>query len=492
MKHIKLFILANIFVLFSSVQLFANQSVRVEVFVYDELNFSAVQFQKVEIFNQLGVEISSTFTDTNGFALLQFSGNISGQTSYYVVTYAFCGEEIISYQEQISVADTVSVQFHICNNSPPSDLCFAAILVIQDEASDTVAFVDISFGYAETSLWSFGDGSMSVGSPQYHHFSEDGEYEVCLQIEDDASFCFSSTCTNLTIGEQFTDSIYGKVKAGPNLLPEGYAVLYSVADILFDIVEVSPINSGYFSFLVPRDKEYAIQFFPEFDYNYNYFPVYFPTYYSESETWETTEFVSSYPQNNLGIIQLLSYDEMVYGHGAINGEVTNNASAINQKPKVAMLYNLNNQLIKAQLVDEFGKFRFEEIPFGQYYIRIEVAGKISEIATVYISEAQPDVSTPVFYINEYDVVLDVELIEAPKIECKISPQPASDILTIEFNNRCSGKIIFYNQSMQVVDNVSIKAQKLQFDVSSWSSGLYFAIVQKNDGTTKAIKFIVSN
>lgn len=77
-------------------------------------------------------------------------------------------------------------------------------------------------------------------------------------------------------------------------------------------------------------------------------------------------------------------------------------------------------------------------------------------------------------------------------EIKIYPNPASDVLRIEFQKQFSGVISIYDHTLREVFKQDIKENSYgeKLDISILKSGIYIILFKENDGNTSANKIII--
>ena len=64
----------------------------------------------------------------------------------------------------------------------------------------TFQFIDESWGDPDTWVWEFGDGTSSGDQNPLHTYADEGIYQVCLTIYNDADTCESTFCEELWVG----------------------------------------------------------------------------------------------------------------------------------------------------------------------------------------------------------------------------------------------------------------------------------------------------
>jgi len=65
----------------------------------------------------------------------------------------------------------------------------------------TFQFIDESWGNPDTWVWEFGDGTTSGDQNPLHTYADEGTYQVCLTIYNDADTCESTYCEEIWVGE---------------------------------------------------------------------------------------------------------------------------------------------------------------------------------------------------------------------------------------------------------------------------------------------------
>ena len=150
---------------------------------------------------------NTVFTDSSGFYSDLFNANTGDNGMVLVSTYG-CGvylEDTISYSQSNT---SLTIDFAICEDSTSSE-CQAMFLAYPDSNNlMTYYFQDISTtpsGAISSWYWNFGDSITSTLQNPIHTYSEDGEYLVCLTINDSVNMCESTYCQLVRAGNWFPD-----------------------------------------------------------------------------------------------------------------------------------------------------------------------------------------------------------------------------------------------------------------------------------------------
>ena len=132
-------------------------------------------------------------------------------------------------------ADTCELE--ICKEVDLSDSC----LLLQSEFTAqvnsnerTVEFTNQSSGEYSYILWGFGDGNTSTEMNPEHTYSQDGIYNVCLVLRDEATGCSDYHCFEVEVGNV----------SAPQIRKQKEWVLYP-----------NPITNGQNSFYLQRRQQ---------------------------------------------------------------------------------------------------------------------------------------------------------------------------------------------------------------------------------------------
>lgn len=168
--------------------------------------YTACQVNVTSAYSVQNNILTCTFTDQSSNALSWFWDFGDGNTSIAqnpVHTYADSGTyNVCLIASDNCGSDTSCQKVTVCHLTQPGFSSVANLL--------NVVFTDTS-KYADSWLWSFGDGNTSMVQHPTHTYAQNGTYNVCLTTNNT---CYSdSTCRSITVNDNTGVS---KLKAQEN------------------------------------------------------------------------------------------------------------------------------------------------------------------------------------------------------------------------------------------------------------------------------------
>lgn len=297
--------------------------------------------------------------------------------------------------------------------------------------SRNISFVNQSYGENPVYTWDFGDGTTSSETAPVHTYNAAGEYTVKLRI-DTPQGCTDSTLTTIQILPPI--NLSGNVYAGESPISLGHVYLYRLNGIeQVELVGKSTLSEGFFEFLELAPGNYFVQAIPEYTFPYPVIPFYYPVYSGGSTRWQAADIfnTSSLPQDvslNLGF-----YDDFFTGEAAVYGSVSQSGKS-DDRPLIFYLSDGDEVIYRFTIPEENGRFSFEDIPFGDYTLIPERAGKTSESFDIQLSADHPEEADIVFLETDQTIKPDLsaagEKIRNNKLV--IHPNPASNYLVIRY------------------------------------------------------------
>ena len=203
---------------------------------------------------------------------------------------------------------------------------------------------------------------------------------------------------------QNNNSVSGNIYIGENLLPKGKIyLLENETKGRFKNAKPHSVNLGKYSYNNLTTGNYTMFIIPEPEYNFHYYPKYLPTYIGSTHKWEKSKNIEISSKNIELDHQLLSFPESFYGQKIIFGEVTfdRNSKVFINIPVVIFLLDKNKIPMDFRVIDRnIGKFEFENLPNGNYYIYPESPGINSEEFSVSINDEYDQEKSINFYAEE--------------------------------------------------------------------------------------------
>lgn len=367
--------------------------------------------------------------------------------------------------------------------------CEAAFTIEHEyPQSKLVSFINQSVGNNFASSWNFGDGASSTETNPQHEYTGPGIFTVTLSIST-SDLCSDTLSSNLEILPPL--KLSGSVMAGTNKLKLGNVFLYKKETSgELSIFDHTTLETGNFNFSGLTPGSYFVQAIPDLDFPYPVIPNYFPTYSGEEVNWpEATIFETTILPDSVQI-NLLHFDDFFDGEASISGKVVPNQGPQNF-PVIIYLSDETNTLMSYKIPDEQNEFEFLEIPYGNYNIYPEKAGKAGQAFAVELTAEKPGSHGIIFNETENAIIPDLTAIEEiDKPAVFLSPNPASDFVVIEtsLESRNQNNLTIHAMDKKIVARFAFTGKKLKIDVSSFQNGLY--ILALNTETLNTFKMLI--
>jgi PKD repeat protein len=331
--------------------------------------------------------------------------------------------------------------------------CQALIQYSNVPGSMNVDFFGLSTGTAPfTYAWDFGDGSTSTVQNPSHLYSTIAtgpvNFSVTLTVTD-ATGCTSTATESVTvfganIGGQITGYLW---KDTFNFIPADglvYLIEYDSTNGSLTAIDTVPTQQGLFNFINVPAGDYLVKAALETtDPDY---ANYLPTYYVQSLSWNTAQYVGPAPFGLVFIdIQLVAGNNpggpgfigglVVNGAGRpVNGNQTLVENIFNMDPiegVSVLLLDANGNAVTHTTTDEDGAYSFNGIAMGTYNVHVEEVGKVTFPATVVV-DADNKTHTEVHFTVHESMVTLTGVYEVSNIEgLNVFPNPVSDAATVQ-------------------------------------------------------------
>jgi hypothetical protein len=286
------------------------------------------------------------------------------------------------------------------------------------------------------------------------------------------------------------DSIikYITVPGNTSLLPQGIIVLYKKATSgFFMLADANIISNGLFSFEQLSTGKYMIYAMPHIYYT----DKYLPTYYVNKLHWADAQIINL-NSNAYGLtLQMVSVNSLETGPCKIIGKVvyTGTAQAEQTALKSAtsvsypvILYTGSGAVITSVTPDESGNFTFENLPYGNYIVRIEYPNITSDDLTVNLSPESPEASNLEFVIDasamsvsslskETDMI--VYNVSAGQIAVRLSKGGKYNVSIIDI----TGRTLLMNSQTNFEPNID-----KTITIGAIPKGMYILKLQNNANT----------
>ena len=204
--------------------------------------------------------------------------------------------------------------------------------------------------------WTFGDNSyISINNPEHIYNPLYKNTNTCLYITTKYG-CNSSICKKLIPSPK--NSLFGNINLTSDPTSEWYVIAFQKQNNQFMPVDQSSMDNNNFEFTEIKNGEYIFYAMPE-EKDDNYFP----TYFVNSLYWQKAT-VIPVDTNTFDIdIHLQPITFNLTGIATITGRLVNAQGNV-----PIILAGKNHNPLTYTLTSSNGKFKFNDLPFGEYYI----------------------------------------------------------------------------------------------------------------------------
>ncbi len=468
--------------------------------------------------DSLEISYLSEDVDCYGDASGSIDIDVSGGQSPYVYNWSdgltqpdlynlTAGNYIVSVTDSHLCLTTQYVQI----SQPPKLVVNLIVTDISTAGADDGSIFLSLFGATPPYSFQWNTGSIDQNLSQL----DEGYYS--LTISD--AFSCDSLIDSIFVSEPLP-VISGNIFMGPNLSPDGVAVLYrefqnqEIVAIDYEIT-----NNGHFSFSVAPDGKYLIYALPNPDYGFNVYPHYIPTYFSQGIYWDYSTRIETETNYANADIYLDSNEEVFFGSATISGNISYTNPSVyesniydnswfSKKPDqksilvnparniTLLLLDEDDNPVKFSLSQFDGTFQFTNIEYGDFTLMAEKAGFQSDVVPVSLSEGNSEKSGIELFIVESAIVIGMEELNASIIESiTVFPNPVGALMSVQLPSKirkitglniydCSGQKKITVSGNEIVSKCifTINSEKI-------TPGIYFLIIDtENNGAFKT-KFI---
>ncbi|MCF8374484.1 MAG: T9SS type A sorting domain-containing protein [Bacteroidales bacterium] len=410
----------------------------------------------------------------------------------YVYTWAYCDNEWTNFVEHFTAFNgTFQVDLQICHHTSVPSECTADFQTEQI-SSHYYGFLNTSLGEVDSLRWYFGQGQSSSKDSVVILFNDNGLHDVYLQIWAGGN-CSDSTVVTIPVGDW--DFIDGNVSMNNIDLPDGSVYVYQLTGTINESIWTTKVHIENGSFDVPYlfFDDYYLQAVPEFDLSGSYFPKYLPTYFGGSKSWETAQTLNLFTTPSPVQINLASYNEMYYGPGSISGTIerfdsikgagSNFYLTDNIRPPISLfLINENDEYIDAKVFEYSNPFQFNDLPLGDYTLRVEKFAEPSFEIPISLTELEPKKENLEIQIHLFFMAVGIDPTKDSQNGVEIYPNPSSERVYIDFNaNEFESIKLFDSWGQLLFESKNVQSGNFSVDISTYASGLYTIILMRKDG-----------
>jgi PKD repeat protein len=315
-----------------------------------------------------------------------------------------------------------------------------------------------------TVVWNFGDGIISEQIQPKHTYQQSGNYEVMLTVNTPNKNCsVSKLITFQNPNDKSTPiTISGKLVAGSHLVKNGLIELYQFDELKgkFKSTQYTYTNqSGIYTISINRNTRYLIKGYPSADTK-----NYLATYWSNTTEAENAVELLVLPSENG---TLMGYTiELVLGEKQTIVEETPSVAPSAQNQQVFLVDN-NNNIISIGTIDVNGKYTFTNPPTTGNYTVVNPTTKAFTSITL-----------------KGEGILNGMIDNSKQTSEGVSvfPNPAHTTVNFGVNSSVEEQAVLVIMNAGGVELVrkqivfSIGFNQTQYDVSSFSPGVYYVMV----------------
>lgn len=380
---------------------------------------------------------------------------------------------------------------------PGCQASFFAFPADSSTSSLSYQFVNTSAPGYTNQQWLFGDGTSSTEVNPVHTYTAPGIYNACLTIWDSAGYCQNTYCMPVYAGDAPANNIIaGLVLAGNAPAEQGIVMLFGASNNYINTAILD--SAGTYNFGgVPAGPYYLYAMLTPGAAGSD---IYLPTYYANSLTWQGATLVTTGEPNGWYPINLVSSMSWSQGNGSISGAInwsgtfkTGGTPAANVE---IVLFNSTGLPIAYTFSNSEGTFEFNSLPYGEYIIHAEMAGKTTQNAVVILSDGSANASVN-FIVTETAInTLGNQTIGSPKLQAGDPyPNPVGDVLYLELNSSVSGIVIADIVDLQgrilSSENISLTGgnNRISIDAANLKKGIYLIRISSEGYQPLQRKFI---
>lgn len=363
--------------------------------------------------------------------------------------------------------------------------------------SSLLHFSDLSSVTTTSWQWNFGDGSVSSQQNPSHQFAQAGNYTVLLTIN--TPNCMDTISKSISIVSN-TGSLVLYAYADSTILNTGTAVLYSYNTVNQTLVfkdSVQPVlyNGIYlFNFTNIAIGNYKLMI--KLPNTSMLASSYYDTWFGNTFNWQNAAIMPITNGTNFQIIVLQKNTVILpLGNGIISGNIAKVVLGGTQAEKGVKVYLLKNDssIITMAYSDSMGNFSFSDLPYGTYVLYPEITGVQTLPKHIILNSGGASEEGINFILHLNTISTPLKSIKSQEIECRVFPNPVSDMLNINLYSTGNNFQTIYITNVvgtiiYTTDVDSNEKNSFQINVSTYDRGVYF-IIFTSDKIVLTKKFI---
>ena len=380
------------------------------------------------------------------------------------------------------------IPFHIERDIEPRQFKFAI------ESVDLINMAFWQIDSVDKPLWYKDYFGVNTNRQEVsYQFKEDGVYNIwAFVITKQGCFLEANTVLNTAEFEP-GNVISGIVKADLSPVTDGVVLLFEEGEEDWTAVNYGNIENGKYMIEHVEPGTYLLYALPD----PQHYSDFMPTYFVNAFAWEGAYKLGVTGNTEADITLIRLANEIPVGSGKISGafvfhdkgsfeqhiyskvgEMSADLTASGNAAFVPIyLLNENKEIIGWTITDQDGKYRFTDLPFGSYYVKVEKPSVTGESDLIVLSANTLEVETGEIEIIPDDLVTGIPDDEQGQ-HLIVYPNPSSG--QVHFTQAITGTI--YDSHGNVVTRL-FDAHVTDLDVA----GIYF--LRSISG--KATKIVIS-
>jgi hypothetical protein len=216
-----------------------------------------------------------------------------------------------------------------------------------------------------------------------------------------------------------------------------------------------------------------------------------PTFYGDVVFWDqATQIVLGAPQNPYNI-NLVSLDSIGGGNGFIGGQIIVGGKTMMAGGQEVLLLDETGTPVRVTYTDAQGNFSFASLPYGNYTVSPMITGTTTMPAQVNLNATNPTANV-VMTISGHTITGISKYGQNNQIE-SIYPNPAVSNISVTIKAQGNVKLRILDATGKTVyaqeQTVNQSGILITLPVADLTSGLYFLVIQDENGNTSSKRFV---
>jgi PKD repeat protein len=371
-----------------------------------------------------------------------------------------------------------------------SPSCNADFSYSSDTANPNMyQFVNQSTGTYHKVKWKVNGQLLSTQTNFTYTFQNPSVNNVCLIVEDTLVSCSDTLCSQITLTSY--GNIYGYAYAGSTKLDFGTTFLYSYDGatnslIPFDTVRLDSITPGLYYFDSIPIGTYKIKV--EIDSVSSFAASYYSGWSANSPLWQNADTITVLANANVNAQIYLPTQQvqLPLGTGLISGVISEqqNSKAVFEGVSVYLM-TTDSFIIERALSDQTGSYTFENLPYGNYMLFVDIPGLTCQPWLLTLTPNQNEYIDINWVVDGEEIVTHVKFPDSRNTDIQVFPIPTSGELSVRFLEYLYGpvdvQVFAMTGQLMIHENYQAVQELIRLDCESLEAGCYFLSIQLSNG-----------